>query len=165
MRGEAAAPERAFPETGRGSLGRPIFRAGFKSGPGPRAPVFFTEAEANAALPAVSGLMGKIIKESEEMGKLQALMAQASSLGEWIPLKQRFNSSAARFHARMEEMESSGAMVKSVEQGLVDFPSKRFGEEVWLCWKYGEDGVKFWHEVDSGFAGRKPLEVSDEALV
>lgn len=140
-------------------------RAGFKSGAPSPGRVFFTEAEANAALPAVSGLMGRIIKESGEMGKLEAMMSQASSLSEWIPLKQRFNSAAARLHASVEEMESSGVMVKSVEQGLVDFPSKRFGEEVWLCWKYGEEGVKFWHELESGFAGRKPLEVSDEALV
>ena len=127
--------------------------------------MFFTEAEANAALPAVSGLMGRIIGENDEMGRLEAMMSRASSLSEWISLKQKLNSAAARFHASVEEMESSGVMIKSVPDGLVDFPSKRFGEEVWLCWKYGEDGVKFWHELGSGFAGRKPLEVSDEALV
>lgn len=145
--------------------GPPFLRAGFKSGPARRARVFFTQSEANAALPAVSGLMGKIIKEKGEMDKAEAMMSRASSLDEWIRLKQRFNSAAARFHADMEEMESSGVIVKSVEGGLADFPSKRFGEEVWLCWKYGEDAVKFWHEIGSGFAGRKPLEVSDEALV
>ena len=47
----------------------------------------------------------------------------------------------------------------------IDFPSKRFDEEVWLCWKYGETEIKFWHEKDSGFMGRKPIEVSDESLV
>lgn len=56
-------------------------------------------------------------------------------------------------------------VVKSIEQGLLDFPSKRFDEEVWLCWKYGETEIKFWHEKDSGFMGRKPVEISDESLV
>ena len=36
-------------------------------------------------------------------------------------------------------------------------------EEVWLCWKYGETEIKFWHEKDSGFMGRKPIEVSDDS--
>ena len=49
-------------------------------------------------------------------------------------------------------------MIKSIEQGLLDFPSKRFDDEVWLCWKYGETEIKFWHEKDSGFIGRKPIE-------
>ena len=55
--------------------------------------------------------------------------------------------------------------VKSIEDGLLDFPAQRYGEEIWLCWKAGEDGVKFWHEKDSGFGGRKPLEINDESLV
>ena len=48
-------------------------------------------------------------------------------------------------------------MIKSVDEGLLDFPSKRFDEEVWLCLKMGEREVKFWHKKDEGFAVRKPL--------
>jgi hypothetical protein len=51
-------------------------------------------------------------------------------------------------------------MIKSVDEGLLDFPSKRFDEEVWLCWKAGEDEIKFWHGKDEGFMGRKPLETT-----
>ncbi|PIY89584.1 MAG: DUF2203 domain-containing protein, partial [Nitrosopumilales archaeon CG_4_10_14_0_8_um_filter_34_8] len=40
-----------------------------------------------------------------------------------------------------------------------------FDQEVWLCWKYGETEIKFWHEKDFGFMGRKPIEVSDESLI
>src|SRR5919112_263647 len=43
-------------------------------------------------------------------------------------------------------------------EGLLDFPSRRFDEEVWLCWKVGETKVKFWHGKEEGFMGRKPLE-------
>jgi hypothetical protein len=56
-------------------------------------------------------------------------------------------------------------MIKSIEQGLLDFPSKRFDEEVCLCWKHGETEIKFWHDKDSGFMGRKPIEVNDETLI
>lgn len=125
----------------------------------------FTEAEANAALPLVSGLLADARREKEEMTKLEAEMSRAGSLDEWIRVKQRFNSAATRLQAAVEKIEATGAMVKSVEQGLLDFPSKRFGEDVWLCWKYGESSIKFWHELEAGFDGRRPLEVSDEALV
>jgi hypothetical protein len=57
----------------------------------------------------------------------------------------------------IEQVEERGVMIKSVDEGLLDFPSKRFDEEVWLCWKMGEREVKFWHKKDEGFAGRKPL--------
>lgn len=125
----------------------------------------FTEADANAAIPLIAGLIDKARKEKDEMGKLEAAMPRAGSLEEWIRMKQGFNSAATRFHAVLEKIEATGAMVKSVEQGLVDFPSKKFDEDVWLCWKYGEASIKFWHELESGFDGRRPLEVSDEALV
>jgi len=52
-----------------------------------------------------------------------------------------------------------------IDDGLLDFPSQRFDDEVWLCWKYGETEIKFWHEKDSGFNGRKPISVSNESLV
>ena len=54
-------------------------------------------------------------------------------------------------------MENMGVMIKSVDEGLLDFPSMRFNEEVWLCWKTGETEIKFWHSKQEGFMGRKPL--------
>ena len=55
------------------------------------------------------------------------------------------------------EIQALGAVVKDLELGLVDFPSLRDGEEVFLCWRVGEDEIGFWHPVDEGFAGRRPL--------
>jgi hypothetical protein len=51
-----------------------------------------------------------------------------------------------------------GGEVKDVETGLVDFPSTRRGEEILLCWRLGEKKVGFWHSLDSGFAGRRPID-------
>jgi hypothetical protein len=56
-----------------------------------------------------------------------------------------------------ERINSAGAEIKSLEEGLLDFPAKRGDEVVLLCWKLGEDEIRFWHGVDEGFAGRKPL--------
>jgi hypothetical protein len=52
----------------------------------------------------------------------------------------------------------TGAQVKDINTGLLDFPALREGHEVYLCWKYGEDQIAFWHEIDAGFAGRQPIE-------
>ena len=95
----------------------------------------------------------------------QNLESSDGSLARYIPLKQKLNTAAADFYKAVEKLESTGVLVKSIEDGLLDFPAQRYGEEIWLCWKAGEDGVKFWHEKDSGFGGRKPLEINDESLV
>ena len=50
-----------------------------------------------------------------------------------------------------------GVALKDIEQGLIDFPAERDGRIVYLCWKHGEDEVRFWHDLDTGFAGRQPL--------
>jgi Uncharacterized conserved protein len=74
-------------------------------------------------------------------------------------LKQQLNSAITKFYQSIEILESTGVMIKSIEQGLLDFPSKRFDEEVCLCWKHGETEIKFWHEKDSGFMGRNLLKL------
>ena len=54
-------------------------------------------------------------------------------------------------------IDEAGAQIKSLEEGLLDFPALRGDEVVLLCWKLGEDEIGYWHGVDEGFAGRKPL--------
>jgi hypothetical protein len=57
----------------------------------------------------------------------------------------------------IDELDALGVQVKDVEEGLVDFPALRRGETVLLCWKLGEDEIRYWHTVDGGFAGRQEL--------
>lgn len=57
-----------------------------------------------------------------------------------------------------EELAALGVEFKGLEEGLVDFPARLDGELVYLCWKYGEDRVRWWHPIDAGFAGRRLLE-------
>jgi len=51
-----------------------------------------------------------------------------------------------------------GCLIKDIDVGLVDFPTSLRGVEVYLCWKLGESGISFWHGVDEGFRGRKPID-------
>jgi len=132
-------------------------------------PTYFTIQEANAVLPAVIQKYKALQQQRAEVQKLEAQlnssMGMSFNLGDYATLKKQLNSAVTKFYAAVEELENSGAVLKSLEEGLLDFPSKRFDEDVWLCWKEGETEIKFWHEKDVGFMGRKPLSVSDESLV
>ena len=130
---------------------------------------FFTTNDANDALLDVIKKYEYALAKQNEVKKLeqqlQMSISTTNSFEEYVTLKQQLNSAVTKFYESVEILESTGVVVKSIDQGLLDFPSKRFDEEVWLCWKYGETEIKFWHEKDSGFMGRKPIEVSDESLV
>ena len=130
---------------------------------------FFTANEANKALPDVIKKFEYALAKKNDVTKLeqqlQISLSTVNSFEEFVTLKQKLNSRITKFYEAVEILENTGVVVKSIEQGLLDFPSKRFNEEVWLCWKHGETEIKFWHEKDSGFMGRKPVEVSDESLV
>lgn len=57
----------------------------------------------------------------------------------------------------LDQVEKKGVLVKDLDRGLVDFPHLRGGREVFLCWMIGEKKIDFWHDLESGFAGRQPL--------
>ena len=130
---------------------------------------YFTITEANEILPTVikkfefaKQQKNKIIKIEQE---LQSSFDSTSTLEKYVNLKQNLNSTISQFYRAIEDLENTGVVIKGLDQGLLDFPSKRFNEDVWLCWKEGETEIKFWHEMDVGFNGRKPITVSDETLV
>ncbi len=62
----------------------------------------------------------------------------------------------------LERIESTGCVVKDLEVGLLDFPAMINDEEVYLCWRLGEDRIRFYHRQDEGFSGRKPLDPRDD---
>jgi hypothetical protein len=130
---------------------------------------YFTINDANQALPDIIKKFEFALAKKNEVSKLeqhlQISLSVTNTFEEYVTLKQKLNSAITQLYEAIEILENTGVVVKSIEQGLLDFPSKRFDEEVWLCWKYGETEIKFWHEKDSGFMGRKPVEVSDESLV
>lgn len=131
--------------------------------------MFFTIVEANQALPDVIKKFEMSVAKKNEIskieGQLEVCVSSGNKIQEYIPLKQKLNSAITQFYQSVEALENTGVVIKSIDQGLLDFPSLRFDQQVWLCWKYGETEIKFWHELDSGFMGRKPLEISDDTLV
>lgn len=122
----------------------------------------FTIEEANALLPSVRELLQKIQQSRRRLGafRSQAKLAAegADEGGGGMPGGGRYARELSKFSNELSELEGLGVQIKDFERGLVDFPSLREGRVVLLCWQLGEgDELEFWHDVDSGFAGRTPL--------
>lgn len=121
----------------------------------------YTPIGANKALPEVKRRFNSIVYQKNNIvalqEELQRITESNSSIKRFIIKKQELNSAVSNLYRSIEKLEDLGVVIKSVDDGLLDFPSMRFNEEVWLCWKAGEDGVKFWHGKDEGFMARKPL--------
>ena len=63
-----------------------------------------------------------------------------------------------RLDALVHQIQDTGTLLKDINLGLLDFPALKNGREVYLCWKYGEDDIAFWHEIEAGYAGRQPID-------
>ena len=84
-------------------------------------------------------------------------------LAELLRKKSEHDEAAERLVEIVNRIQETGVLVKDLDIGLVDFPSLLEGEEIYLCWKLGEDQIAFWHGIDEGFAGRKPSTIPNRA--
>jgi hypothetical protein len=78
-------------------------------------------------------------------------------------LKRELREMAASYEEGWGDIQALGAVVKDPEVGLLDFYGRIEGRLVWLCWRYGEERIEFYHELDAGFAGRRSLGGADRA--
>ncbi|MBV8709047.1 MAG: DUF2203 domain-containing protein [Acidobacteriaceae bacterium] len=131
-------------------------------------PRFFTLLEAEGFLPEVERLLRSSIqaKQDYESGDSELnQIAQRITLMGGVAIKRedvvasrtRKDSSARVLKAAMERIEEIGCQVKDLETGLIDFPTLYRDREVYLCWKLGESGIRFWHHIEDGFRGRQPI--------
>ena len=130
---------------------------------------YFSVNDANKILPLVIKKFNYAKKAKAEVMKMEQQLTSeitpTTSLKEYTIIKRKLNSSITKFYQSIEDLENTGVSLKGLDECLLDFPAKRFDEEIWLCWKEGETEIKFWHEKDTGFMGRKPISVSNESLV
>ena len=122
----------------------------------------FTVEEANALLPSVREILRKIQHSRRRLARYrtQAKLAAegAEQGGGGMQNGVLYAALLTGFTDEMVEIESLGVQLKDFERGLVDFPSLRDGRVVLLCWQLGEgDELEWWHDMESGFAGRTPL--------
>jgi hypothetical protein len=121
---------------------------------------YFTVAEANALLPKVKAVVGEVL------GARQRILDAKPDL--WPVLEKAIGNGGSKKAGelivefrRVEEgvraLGEMGCILKDINAGLVDFPTIRNGKQVLLCWRFDEPEIGFWHDPESGFAGRQPL--------
>ncbi len=131
-------------------------------------PKLFTADEANRLLPTLEPLMRRLQAKRQQFRErrlaLEEFRTRASRDGGVVPGTEVADAKTegARLLAEIQEgvqqIESWGCVVKDLDRGLVDFLARRGQEQVFLCWRLGEAEIRYWHGLQEGFAGRKPLQ-------
>ena len=115
----------------------------------------FARDEAERMLPLVRSIVRGMMEDHAER---QALLDRLDPGEEVGRVRPEIDALTDRLVEGARELERLGAEFKGVELGLVDFPTLRDGQLAYLCWQYGEDRIRFWHSVETGFAGRRLLD-------
>jgi hypothetical protein len=130
-------------------------------------PRTFTESEARAVLPDVRRHTERLVaaRADELAARAQVAELTAAAAGNGhgldrellVALREEVERAEAELAGALTALEQIGVVVKDLDAGLVDFLSLRDGEEVYLCWQLGEDDIEWWHGLEEGFRGRKPI--------
>jgi hypothetical protein len=130
---------------------------------------FFTLAQAQRALPEVEKALREALFFKSEHDKAESEFRQfirrimmtggmQVNHGRVGTLKSRQEQSLEGLKRKFDEIQAMGCLIKDLEIGLIDFPTLYKEEEVYLCWRFGEAAIEFWHGVHEGFGGRKKID-------
>jgi len=120
----------------------------------------FTLQEANSLIPKLRPLIKKVTKVSNVLLGMQEEIKKVrskASLGSGSYLGQSYLNNVILLTTTIQEIESTGVLVKDYRTGLCDFPHLKDGRVIYLCWKMDEEEINYWHEIEAGFAGRQLL--------
>lgn len=133
-------------------------------------PKIFSPEEANQLLPEIQQLLRQLRADRDEVLQLEKKRAveelswlepdgtvSPRAQGEVDRLTKVQQQKAKDFETKLRRFDAFGVQLKDLDEGLVDFFTARGDTLVYLCWKDGEDQVRFWHELETGFSGRRPL--------
>ena len=132
-------------------------------------PRHFTLAEAERMLPEVDrALRDALFHKAEYQAAEESLNATIQGIrmaggsrvnpGPILATRARRDASTGALRELFEKIEQMGVLIKDLDIGLIDFLTRYQGREVCLCWKLGEERIRFWHGTDEGFTGRKPID-------
>jgi len=129
-------------------------------------------SQAQKSIPVVSRLMRDAMKLKKTLDELNTIEIEYDDTSsediDFIAMNKEFHRLSYQFYRKLEQIEFHGCMVKDVDMGLIDFISLFDGREICLCWRVGEENIEFYHEMDDGYANRKPvreIEQAEEDLV
>ncbi len=121
----------------------------------------FTPTEASKMLPDVRERMKELMERKKVVDALRAEVERYNLIGlktgEALDKAKQLDFLAEEMMKAIGELEDLGITVRDIDFGLIDFPAERYGEKVFLCWRYGEPEVAYWHKREEGFGGRKSL--------
>jgi hypothetical protein len=120
----------------------------------------FTREQANELLPMLEPLLRQLQQAKEELTDEEAheLLSDAAPSNGGGEAGRQVGTAFLEVRRLLEILEESGIVLRDIDRGLVDFPAVSDGREIYLCWELGEDEVAFWHDLETGFGGRQPLE-------
>jgi hypothetical protein len=126
----------------------------------------FTRQEAEDTLPHIAPLLWELKRLNETVANSARQLAAVQSAtagnghgldGDMAHARQEQAQATAQMQRLLDQVAEMGVEIKDLSEGLIDFRSEMDGRVVYLCWKLGEEHVDWWHELDTGFAGRQPL--------
>lgn len=132
-------------------------------------PRYFTLTQAERLLPEVERSLRDALFQKAEAEKAHLELEQTIErirnsggaqvdLSGHLTLRARRDASSAALREALEQLEGKGVLIKDLDIGLIDFLARFQDRDVCLCWKLGEDGIHFWHGMEEGFRGRKPID-------
>jgi hypothetical protein len=124
----------------------------------------FTLAEAQSLLPQLRSLLSEVGAEWSHIRELNPEVQKArdnASFDRFTRAGVDYVESVSHLMFLIHQIKDMGVLLKDADKGLCDFPYMRQGRVVYLCWQLGEDRIEFWHDIETGFAGREPLDETD----
>jgi hypothetical protein len=120
----------------------------------------YTLAEASELLPRVVELIERMRSARDRLGDREAreALSEAGPTNGGGDPGRTVSEGFVDLRDSMAELRELEVVLRDLDRGLLDFPSLRDGQEVYLCWQEGEDAIEYWHEPEAGFAGRRPLD-------
>jgi len=124
----------------------------------------FTLAEAQSLLPQLRSLLSEVGEEWNHIRELNPEVQKArdkASFDGYTKAGVDYVESVSHLMFLIHQIKDMGVLLKDADKGLCDFPYMRQGRVVYLCWQLGEDRIEYWHDIETGFASREPLDETD----
>ena len=121
---------------------------------------YFTLEEANALLPKITPIMDSLLTrraKAAKMGRQVQELFEDLRVDRGSPILSELAVDFAVIEEQIAELQSYGCVIKDLNGGLIDFLAERNGREVYLCWRFGEDRIEYYHELHTGFQGRRKV--------
>lgn len=125
----------------------------------------FTLAEAQALIPQLRTLLHEISDAWSHIRELDPDIQKARDSAPFDGFSKSgvdYVESVSHLMLLIHQVKDLGVILKDADKGLCDFPYMRQGRVVYLCWQLGEERIEYWHEIETGFSGREPLDETDK---